>query len=125
MKRIIFLIIFILSITTIFAQDYISPSFDVTLEREIDFAAIEDKVYTNIIVEINSAKTGAGVKVTIKDASNPNTVIYKKNYSKSYLYGDSDGSIIIAQGNILVQLVILKDPERKEWKMQIKEKGIY
>lgn len=50
--------------------------------------------------------------------------IYKKRFSKSFLYAYSDGSIYIARGNALTQVHVRKSSSG-EWEAKIRAKGIY
>lgn len=127
MKKFVLLFSFILVTFLAFAES-VKPSFGVKLERPVDIAKIEGKTYYNVIVELNAADITDlfkdGVKITVKEAQNPKKKIYKKRYSKSYLYGFSDGTIQVGKGNVLTQLTLFKS-NSGNWIMEIRENGIY
>ena len=125
-KSILLFAFFIISLVAL--AETAKPSFGVKIERKADIAQIEGKTYYNVIVEIDAAELTdmfkEGVKITVKDAENPKKKIYKKRFSKSLLYGFSDGTIQVGKGNVLTQLVLSKS-SAGNWIMQIQEKGIY
>lgn len=129
MKKLITLLIITIFSFCAYSQESAKPSFGVKLERNVDLAVIEGKTYYNVIVELDAASIGdmfkEGVKVTVKDGENPKKKIYKKRFSKSYLYGFSDGTIQVGKGNVLTQLTLFKSKDTGNWLMEIKEKGIY
>lgn len=103
------------------------PTFGVELERKVAFAVIENDSYEDVVVELKAADLVSlldGVKVTVKYAKTGKK-IYKKRFSKSYLYGFSNGTIQVGKGNTLTQVVITKSTYNGEWIMELKEKGIY
>ena len=129
MKRSVLFFALMFSTIMSFAQaESAEPTFGVTLEREVAFAIIEKEHYFDVVVELKAAEFAdmfvQGVKVTIKDVKTGKK-IYKKRFSKSYLYAFSEGTIQVGKGNALIQLVLSKSTESGEWHMQIKEKGIY
>lgn len=128
-KKFVLALALLLSTTVVIAQtESVKPTYGVTLEREVAFALIEKDTYFDVVVELKAAQFAdmfvEGVKVTVKDAKTGKK-IYKKRFSKSYLYAFSDGTIEVGKGNALTQLVLSKSTESREWLMQIKEKGIY
>ena len=129
MKKLITLLIITIFSFCAHSQESAKPSFGVKLERNVDLAVIEGKTYYNVIVELDAASIEdmfkEGVKVTVKDGENPKKKIYKKRFSKSYLYGFSDGTIQVGKGNVLTQLTLFKSKDTGNWLMEIKEKGIY
>ena len=126
MKNILVTLLFALSTISLFAQsESVKPTQGVTIEREVSFANINNKEYSNIIVEIKAAELGDafadGVRVIIRDSTGKR--IYRKRFPKSYLYAFSDGTIQVGKGNALTQLSLYKSNGR--WLMNLKEKGIY
>lgn len=109
-------------------SESVKPTYGVKTERRVDYAVIEGREYTDVIVQIDAAELGAyfvdGVKITVKDANNPKRKLYKKRFSNSLLYGFSDGTLQVGKGNVLTQLIIFKDYSGK-WLMQIEEGGLY
>ena len=107
-------------------QEKAKPTFGVKLERVVSIAFIEDKTYEDVTVEIDAASIDDifhdGVKITVKDINKKN--IYKKRFSKSYLYGFSDNTLQVGKGNVLTQVIIYKN-SYGIWVMKLKEKGIY
>lgn len=126
-----FFTVFLIALLSLcaYGQESAKPSFGVKIERDVDLALIEGKTYSNVIVEIDAASISdmfkEGVKITVKDGENPKKKIYKKRFSKSYLYGFSDGTIEVGKGNVLTQLTLFKSKDTGSWLMEIKEKGIY
>ena len=97
MKKILVILVLAFSTLSAFAQsESVKPTFGVTIEREVSFATIDNKDYSNITVEIKAAELG--------DAF-------------------SDGTIQVGKGNALTQLSLYKSNGR--WLMNLKEKGIY
>ena len=107
-------------------EETASPTFGVTVERKCGVVVIEKEVYHNATIELKAAELGdlfvEGVKVTVWDENG--NKIYKKRFSKSFLYAYSDGSIYIARGNALTQVQVHKDSSG-EWRAKIRAKGIY
>jgi len=129
MKQIISTFVCLLFAISSFAQsESAKPTFGVELEREVSFAIIEKETYRNVIVNLKSADFGdlfvEGVKITVTDAETGKK-IYKKRFSKSYLYAFSEGTIQVGKGNALTQLILSKSKYDSKWIMEIKEKGIY
>lgn len=129
MKRSVLIFALLFSAIISFAQtESAKPTFGVTLEREVAFAIIEKEHYFDVVVELKAAQFAdmfvTGVKVSVKNAKTGKK-IYKKRFSKSYLYAFSGGTIQVGKGNALTQLFLSKSTESGEWLMQIKEKGIY
>lgn len=127
-KAIITFLFFLCSIVTFAQSETVSPTFGVELDRELVYANIEGEDYQNVVVEIKAADLGdifeRGVRVIVKDAKTGKR-IYKKRFSKSYLYAFSDGSLVVGKGNALTQLVLYKANIYGEYRMRIREKGIY
>lgn len=127
MKKLLVLILALLFIPSLGKSESAKPTFGVTMEREVALAQIEKKFYANVIVELKAAAISdlfvEGVKVVVKDGSTGERV-YKKRFSKSYLYGFSDGTIQVGKGNPLTQISLYKTDDGT-WQMIIKEKGIY
>lgn len=127
MKKFITPFLLLFPIIASFAQrESVKPTLGVELDREVAFALIEDKIHTDVIVELKAADITdfvSGVKIIVKDAKTGKK-IYKKRFSNSYLYAFSDGSIQVGKGNALQQLLLFKS-EENQWLMQIREKGIY
>ena len=102
------------------------PTYGVKVERIVSVAYIEDKVYENVTVELDAASIDTfineGVKITAKDSNGKK--IYKKRFSKSFLYGFSDNTLQVGKGNVLTQVIIFKSSSG-EWIMKLKEKGLY
>lgn len=129
MKKTIITFLFILCSIATFAQsESVKPTFGVELDREVAFAIIEKETFKDVVVELKSADLGdlfvEGVKITVTDAKT-GKIIYKKRFSKSYLYGFSDGTIQVGKGNALTQLILYKSKEYGVWLLEIRKKGIY
>lgn len=126
-KAIITFLFFLCSIMTFAQSESAKPTFGVELDREVAIAIIEKETYKDVVVELKSADLGDlfvdGVKITVKDAKTGKR-IYKKRFSKSYLYAFSDGTIQVGKGNALTQL-ILYNKEYDVWLLEIRKKGIY
>lgn len=130
MKRSLITCLLMIYAISSFAQketESAEPTFGVELERKVAFAVIENDSYKDVVVELKAADLVSildGVKVTVKNAKTGKK-IYKKRFSKSYLYGFSNGTIQVGKGNTLTQVVITKSTYNGKWIMEIKEKGIY
>lgn len=129
MKKTLLLLCFFFCSIIVFAQsESVKPTFGVELDREVAFAIIEKETYKDVVVELKSADFGdffvEGVKITVKDAKTGKR-IYKKRFSKSYLYAFSNGTINVGKGNALTQLILIKSKEHDVWLLEIREKGIY
>ena len=127
-KAIITFLFFLCSIVTFAQSESAKPTFGVELDREVAIAIIEKETYKDVVVELKSADLGDlfvdGVKITVKDAKTGKR-IYKKRFSKSYLYAFSDGNIQVGKGNALTQLILYKSKEYDVWLLEIRKKGIY
>lgn len=127
-KAIITFLFLLCSIVTFAQSESAKPTFGVELDREVALAVIEKETFKDVIVELKSADLGDlfvdGVKITIKDAKTGKR-IYKKRFSKSYLYAFSDGTIQVGKGNALTQLILYKSKEYDVWLLEIRKKGIY
>ena len=110
-----------------FAQESVKPSHGVEMERPVAVALINGKLYYDVTVELSSADSVNmfvdGVKVTVKDENGKK--IYKKRFSKSYLYAFSDGMIAIGRGNAVTNMLLQKDSDTRKWYMELREKGLY
>ena len=127
-KAIITFLFLLCSIVTFAQSESAKPTFGVELDREVALAVIEKETFKDVIVELKSADLGDlfvdGVKITVKDAKTGKR-IYKKRFSKSYLYAFSDGTIQVGKGNALTQLILYKSKEYEVWLLEIRKKGIY
>lgn len=127
-KTIITFLFLLCSIVTFAQSESAKPTFGVELDREVALAIIEKETFKDVIVELKSADLGDlfvdGVKITVKDAKTGKR-IYKKRFSKSYLYAFSDGTIQVGKGNALTQLILYKSKEYDVWLLEIRKKGIY
>ena len=127
-KAIITFLFFLCSIVTFAQSESAKPTFGVELDREVAIAIIEKETYKDVVVELKSADLGDlfvdGVKITVKDAKTGKR-IYKKRFSKSYLYAFSDGTIQVGKGNALTQLILYKSKEYDVWLLEIRKIGIY
>ena len=127
-KAIITFLFFLCSIMTFAQSESAKHTFGVELDREVAIAIIEKETYKDVVVELKSADLGDlfvdGVKITVKDAKTGKR-IYKKRFSKSYLYAFSDGTIQVGKGNALTQLILYKSKEYDVWLLEIRKKGIY
>jgi hypothetical protein len=87
---------------------------------------IEKKIYYNVTIELKAAEITdlftEGVKVTVTDENGKK--IYKKRFSKSYLYAFLSGTIQVGKGNAITQVALYRN-KGGEWEAIIKEKGIY
>lgn len=100
-------------------SESVKPTFGVELDRRVFRAKIEDKIYFDVVVKLKASVFG--VKVIVKDAKTGKKV-YKKRFN-SYLYGFSDGTIVVGIGNVLDQLILQKLNDI--WIMEIRKGGIY
>lgn len=127
MKRIILSLVMIIWTAISFAQESVKPSHGVEMERPVAIALINGKTYYDVTVELSSAEMSSfahdGVKVTVRDENGKK--IYKKRFSKSYLYAYSDGTIAIAHGNAVTNMFLHKDSDTRKWYMELREKGLY
>lgn len=127
-KAIITFLFLLCSIVTFAQSESAKPTFGVELDREVALAMIEKETFKDVVVELKSADFGDlfvdGVKITVKDAKTGER-IYKKRFSKSYLYAFSDGTIEVGKGNALTQLILYKSKEYDVWLLVIRKKGIY
>jgi len=102
------------------------PTFGVTVERDCKAVMIEKKIYYNVTVELKAAEFidlfSEGVKVTVTDENGKK--IYKKRFSKSYLYAFPSGTIQVGKGNAIIQVTLYRNKD-ENWEAIIKEKGIY
>lgn len=129
MRKAIITFLFLLCTIVTFAQsESVKPTFGVELDREVALATIEKEIFKDVVVELKSADFGdlfvEGVKITVRDAKTGKS-IYKKRFSKSYLYAFSDGTIEVGKGNALTQLILYKSKEYDVWLLAIRKKGIY
>lgn len=129
MKKFIITLLFFFCAIISFAQsESVKPTFGVELDREVALAIIEKETYKDVIVKLKSADLEdlfvEGVKIIITDAKTGKK-IYKKRFSKSYLYAFSDGTIQVGKGNALTQLTLYKSKEYGVWLMEIRKNGIY
>lgn len=127
MKRLFFLILLFATTVLSFAQETVKPSYGVTTERLVVVAQINETFYKNVVVELKAAGItdlfADGVKITVKDENGKK--IYKKRFSKSYLYAFSDGTIEVGKGNALTNMILYKDKTTGNWLMRLRDKGIY
>ena len=128
MKKVFVVFLFIFSTVSTFAQsegESVKPIGGITLYRNVSLAAIEQNNYLDVIVKFKAAELGDyftnGVKVVVVD----NNTIYRKRFSKSYLYVFSDGTIEVGKGNALTQIILFKYKDGSGWGMILKERGIY
>ena len=131
MKKFFLMILLVCISVCAIAQDYTKsesakPTFGVTLERECSDIMIEKTIYHNVAIELKAADIGDlftdGVKVTVTDENGKK--IYKKRFSKSYLYVFPSKTIQVGKGNAITQVSLYKN-KGGEWEAIIKEKGIY
>ena len=130
MKKVFVVFLFIFSTVSTFAQsegESVKPIGGITLYRNVSLAAIEQNNYLDVIVKFKAAELGDyftnGVKVVVVD-NNTGKKIYRKRFSKSYLYVFSDGTIEVGKGNALTQIILLYK-DGSGWGMILKERGIY
>lgn len=130
MKKVFVVFLFIFSTVSTFAQsegESVKPIGGITLYRNVSLAAIEQNNYLDVIVKFKAAELGDyftnGVKVVVVD-NNTGKKIYRKRFSKSYLYVFSDGTIEVGKGNALTQIILFKK-DGSGWGMILKERGIY
>lgn len=125
------LTIIILALCSLIADAQVLDLYDdVKIQRRVDFALINDKIYNNVIVEFDAAPKfdlfKKGVKVTVKDVDNSNQTIFKKRFSKAYLYGgisDNFSQIVVGKGEILFYVILYRSLEDNHTIMTIKEDG--
>lgn len=130
MKKVFVVFLFIFSTVSTFAQsegESVKPIGGITLYRNVSLAAIEQNNYLDVIVKFKAAELGDyftnGVKVVV--VNNTGKKIYRKRFSKSYLYVFSDGTIEVGKGNALTQIILFKYKDGSGWGMILKERGIY
>ena len=130
MKKVFVVFLFIFSTVSTFAQsegESVKPIGGITLYRNVSLAAIEQNNYLDVIVKFKAAELGDyftnGVKVVVVD-NNTGKKIYRKRFSKSYLYVFSD-TIEVGKGNALTQIILFKYKDGSGWGMILKERGIY
>ena len=125
MKKVCLIFVFVLLPFYLLAMneepEKASPSHGITLYRDVSRAYINGSNYRDVEVSLKAAASSTGVKVVVMDTSG--SQIYKKRFSNSFLYGFSDGTIQVGNGNALTQIWIRK--VSGDWVMDIKEKGIY
>lgn len=132
MKKFFLMILLVCVSVCSIAQDYTKsesakPTFGVTLERECSDIVIEKSIYHNVTIELKAADISDlftdGVKVTVTDENGKK--IYKKRFSKSYLYVfPTSKTIQVGKGNAIIQVGLYKN-RGGEWEAIIMEKGIY
>ena len=103
------------------------PTFNVRFERDIAVAIIENKVFQDVIVEIEVTpaykdKEYKGINIYVKDSKKKK--IYKNSFPRSYLYGYGDKSLQIGIDNVLLQMVIFK-ADNDQWVLFVRDRGIY
>ena len=151
MKKVFVVFLFIFSTVSTFAQsegESVKPIGGITLYRNVSLAAIEQNNYLDVIVKFKAAELGDyftnGVKVVVEVTAidqgsnearktievvvvdnNTGKKIYRKRFSKSYLYVFSDGTIEVGKGNALTQIILFKYKDGSGWGMILKERGIY
>ena len=110
MKKVFVVFLFIFSTVSTFAQsegESVKPIGGITLYRNVSLAAIEQNNYLDVIVKFKAAELGDyftnGVKVVVVD-NNTGKKIYRKRFSKSYLYVFSDGIFCTVSGTVCVFL---------------------
>lgn len=83
MKRVILLLLTAICSICAYGQESVKPTFGVKLERKVDFAVIEGKIYNNIVVEIDAADWDNlfvhGVKIIVRNGANLEDELYKKD----------------------------------------------
>ncbi|MCM1518429.1 MAG: hypothetical protein NC117_07295 [Pseudoflavonifractor sp.] len=103
-------------------DERVKPTFDVELERKVSDVIIgDDSLSGNYIVTLKAGEN-KGVRVKVRNTATGLTA-YRKNFSKSFLYGLSDNALLVGKGDILTQVIVWK--ENGKWVVMIKEKGIY
>lgn len=127
-KVVVIFLLFFCAIVSFAQSESVTPTRGVKFDREVAIAKIGEETYKDVIVEFNSADPGdlfaEGVKIIVKDIKTGKK-LYKKRFSKSYLYAFSDGTIRVGKGYALTQLVLSKSTEYNVWLMEIRESGIY
>ena len=129
MKKAFVVFLFIFSTVSTFAQsegESVKPIGGITLYRNVSLAAIEQNNYLDVIVKFKAAELGDYFTngVVVVD-NNTGKKIYRKGFSKSYLYVFSDGTIEVGKGNALTQIILFKYKDGSGWGMILKERGIY
>ena len=102
------------------------PTFNLKFEREAAIAIIENKVYQNVVIEIEVApfpkdKDYKGISIFVRDSRKKK--IYKNSFPKSFLYGYGDKSLQMGIENVLLQMILFKSDG--QWILTIQERGIY
>ena len=111
MKKVFVVFLFIFSTVSTFAQsegESVKPIGGITLYRNVSLAAIEQNNYLDVIVKFKAAELGDyftnGVKVVVVD-NNTGKKIYRKRFSKSYLYVFSDGTIAVSYTHLTLPTI--------------------
>ena len=128
MKKVFVVFLFIFSTVSTFAQsegESVKPIGGITLYRNVSLAAIEQNNYLDVIVKFKAAELGDYFTNGVKVVVNTGKKIYRKRFSKSYLYVFSDGTIEVGKGNALTQIILFKYKDGSGWGMILKERGIY
>ena len=128
MKKVFVVFLFIFSTVSTFAQsegESVKPIGGITLYRNVSLAAIEQNNYLDVIVKFKAAELGDyftnGVKVVVVD-NNTGKKIYRKRFSKSYLYVFSDGTCVrdyIHVNDLATAHVLAMDYLRKGGESQV------
>lgn len=118
-------VLFICSL--IVCAEKISPTYGVKIYREVESIIIEQAELSNVIIELDAADIDdifkEGVKVTVTDKKTKKK-IYKKRFSKSFLYFDYKENIyFVGKGDALLQVILFE--KDKQWIAKIREYGIY
>ena len=114
------------------------PTAGANLYRRVSFAEINGKAYSNVEVELKSAKYSywpfflnlfiKGVKVVVKDVDS-GKMIYRKRFPDANLYVFPSGNIQVGIGNrgvSVIEYVIIWESEYDgDRYMTIEERGIY
>ncbi|MBO4282314.1 MAG: hypothetical protein J5873_03880 [Bacteroidales bacterium] len=111
------------------SNETVSPTYDIRMERIVAAVRIEDQVYQNTALEIEVeksdkyAKQYKGITLTVRDTATGKK-IFRKHFSKSYLYGFADKTLHIGVDNTLLQMLVAKTADG-QWVAEIRKEGIY
>ena len=130
MKKIIILVWIIFTSLCLFSEERetAEPTFGVDIYREVAYAEVNGKTYYLATVELKAAAIDdlfvEGVKVIVRNQFG--NIVYRKRFSKSYVYVFEYGdNIQVGKGNASTQVILRKTSIDDKWVATIKEKGIY
>lgn len=132
MKRIVFLLIMILSFgVSLYAQDSekVKPLTDTEVVRRVSLLDIEGKNYEDVVVTMKSTTPDYFItdkyKVKVKVEDSTGKKVWSKTFKNAFLYVFSNGQVQIGKPNF-DQIVISKSSYTGNWIGTVREKeGVY